>query len=479
MYNFSMSSKRFWGGLSLALAVAGCGTIFEAREAQKALESKGLATAFPAGEKFDLTDSSLQELVEFAMTNRPSVVAAAMEVMDARLALREIVADAPLVSRFPWNAPHLALSGGYSAQQVPSGDNGLHWRTEGSASAALSLDVLLYDFGRNEARSAAQVERVIESEYALIQKGYEVFDEVASAYFNLLENDGLLEVSLTNETEYVLHLQQAEAMLAAGEKQRVDVIDARAKLLQARERTIAASNDVMTAGAELMRVLGIDASRGTRDTVFPSSGGAFSTLVRGFPKTVYGVDEAFGLARTNAPTMAIERARFRAASRNVDLAVADLMPSVSAQVGLSWADPVWAWHWGVSAVQSVFEGFRKVTAVDRAVVRMQVAATAVDESEQQLSLELARQIAVRDNAGKAWETTKASVAAARERLELTKARYQAGEDSRVAFAEAVAGYASELGARISAFYATQRAEAKLFATIGRMPDYKEEIIHEK
>ena len=229
----------------------------------------------------------------------------------------------------------------------------------------------------------------------------------------------------------------------------------------------------------MMKALGVDVTRGTRDEVFPATGNALGRVMCGFARTDYGVGAAFDLARTNAPAMAIARARLRAASRDVDRAVADLMPSVSAQVGISWTDPLWTWHWGVSAVQSVFQGFRKVTAVDRAVVQMHAAATSVDEAEQQLSLVLAQQIAVRDNAGKAWETTKASVAAAREKLEMTKARYLEGEDSRVEFADAVADYATELGTRISAFYSTQRAEAKLFATIGKLPDYKEESIHEK
>ena len=464
--------------LSLLLAVVGCREVYDARVAQRALEGKGLGGAVEADEVC-LRDYSLRELVDFAMTNRPSVVAAALAVADARLALREIVADAPLLSRFPWNAPHLSASAGYSAQQVSQNDNALHWRTEGTASAALSLDILLYDFGRNEARASAQVERVIESELALVREGYAVFDEVAASYFTLLENDGLLEVAQTNEMEYVVHLRQAEEMLAAGEVPQVDVIDARAKLFKAKEQTIAASNRVMTAGAELMRALGIDISRGSRDTVFPSAGNSLSTLVRGFAKTAYGVEEAFADARTNAPAVAIGRTRLRAASRSVDLAVADLMPSVSASVGLGWTDPVWAWHWGVNAMQSVFQGFRKVTAVERAVVQMHAAATSVDEAEQQLSLVLAQQIAVRDNAGRAWETSKASVAAAREKLEMTKERYLAGEDSRVEFTDAVADYATELGTRISAFYSTQRAEAKLFATIGRLPEYKEESIHEK
>ena len=473
-----MFTSRFFVAFSAVLALAGCGTIFRAQEAQRVLEPKGFGCEEKSG-KVCLRDYSLKELVGFAMTNRPSVVAAALNVADARLALQEIAANAPLVSGTPWTSPWLSANGGYSASQVPGGDNGLRWRTEGAASAGISLDILLYDFGRNEAQAQAQIERVIESEYALVREGYAVFDEVSSAYFSMLEKDGLLEVAITNEAEYAIHLQQAEAMLSAGEVQKLDVVNARARLYQAKQDVIAASNEVVTSGAELMRVLGIDASRGSRNEVYPSSGAALSTMMRGFAKTCYTVDTAFQLARTNAPAMAIARARLRAASRSVDAAVADLMPSVSAQVGISWVDPVWAWHWGVSAVQSIFQGFRKVTAVDRAVVQMHVAATAVDEAEQQLTRELEGEIAVRDNAGKAWETAKATVAAAREELALAKARYLEGDASRVDFTEAMSHYATAMGSRITAFYATQKAEAKLFATMGNLPDYKEEEIHEK
>ena len=176
--------------------------------------------------------------------------------------------------------------------------------------------------------------------------------------------------------------------------------------------------------------------------------------------------------------MAIARARLRSASRQVDYAIADLMPSVSAEIGISWADPLWAWHWGVSAVQSLFVGFRKTTAVDRAVVAMQSAAAAVDESEHQLSLDLETAIAVRDNAMKKLDTARMSVIEAREDLNMVKQQYKEGDVSRVDFTESVTSYARALGNRISAFYTGQRAEAALFAIIGRLPEYREEALKE-
>ena len=470
-----MKSGRIFGFLLGLLIISGCGTIFNAYEAQQSVKGKEDGVCKERA-KLDLADYSLKELVQFAMTNRPAMVSAALAVADARFALREIAADAPLVSYSPWTSPHLALSGGYSESSTP--DTPIKWKTAGNASAGLSLDILIYDFGRNSARASAQVERLLAAEHDFIRTGYEVFNEVSSAYFNLMESDALLAVAITNQVEFALHLQEAEDRLAAGEAMKLDVTRARSNLYQAREEVILASNTVVTAGAELMKALGVDASRGTREEVYPAFGNALGAVMRGFSRTTYGVDSAFELARTNAPSMAIARAQLRAASRQVDYAIADLMPSVSAQVGISWADPLWVWHWGVDAAQSVFVGFRKTTAVDRAVVAMQGAAAAVDEAEQRLSLDLETAIAVRDNAAKKLETARMSVAEAREDLGLVKQQYQEGEASRVDFTEAVTSYARALGNRISAFYTGQRAEAALFAIVGRVPEYDEKEVRE-
>lgn len=471
-----MKSGRIVGCLLGLLVVSGCMTIFNAQEAQRSVEDKANGVREEVA-KLDLSDRSLKELVQFAMTNRPAMVSAALAVVDARLALREIAADAPLVSYSPWTSPHLALSSGYSESSTP--DNKIKWRTVGAASAGLSLDILIYDFGRNASRASAQVERVIAAEHDFIQTGYQVFNEVSAAYFDLMECDALLAVAITNQTEFAIHLKEAEDRLAAGEAMKLDVTRAKSNLYQAREEVIVASNSVVTAGAELMKALGVDVSRGTRDEVYPASGAALASVMRGFARTEYGVEPAFNLARTNAPAMAIARAQLRAASRQVDYAIADLMPSVSAQVGVNWADPLWVWHWGIDAVQSLFTGYRKTTAVDRAVVALQGAAADVDEAEQQLSLDLETAIAVRDNAQKKLETARMTVMQAREDLGLVKQQYQEGEVSRVDFTEAVSSYTRALGNRVSAFYTGQRAEAALFAIIGRVPEYREEELHEK
>jgi len=40
-------------------------------------------------------------------------------------------------------------------------------------------------------------------------------------------------------------------------------------------------------------------------------------------------------------------------------------------------------------------------------------------------------------------------------------------------------YATALGNRVTAFYLNQLAEARLFALMGTLPEYREEEVHEK
>ena len=107
--------------LSLAAfaALTGCEVVDEARRQQKEAELS-MSERFlsesdgKTGRSVKLPSTSLKFLVDYAMTNRPAMVSAALAVKDARLRLKSIAADAPLASRTPWNAVNADLSLGYS-----------------------------------------------------------------------------------------------------------------------------------------------------------------------------------------------------------------------------------------------------------------------------------------------------------------------------------------------------------------------------
>ena len=470
--------KLFPEGIAVvALAVvAGCGTIRAARETQERVAPRGTLAeaASRVAPVVDLKGCPMRALVEFALANRPSMQSAVLDVQDARLALKEIASDSPIASATPWNAAGLNGSFGYTESSPSAHFSDLGHTRRGKPSGSLSLDLLIWDFGRNAAQAKAQAERVVAAEQNCVQQGYQVFDDVAGAYFTLLQNEALLEVAYTNRAEYAEHLRQAELKLELGEAKELDVMKSRLDLAKSDQELVAASNDLVTAGANLMAAMGIDASTGSAETVLGVRIGGLDRVLRALPDSATGAEAAFDFACTNAPAMQVARARLRSASADVDYAVANLMPSVSASLSLNWTDPLWYWRWGVDAVQSLFTGFRKTTAVDRARVALESAAAAVAHEEQQLSKDLELAIAERDNAAEALRTAMVYVKQARENLETVKAQYEVGDVSRVDFTDAVSEYTKALGERIRAFYRRQVAEASLFRLLGLPPAYIEE-----
>ena len=467
-----MTSTVIALALILPVILTGCDftPVHMARESQMHWVAKGSGQeAELEVEPIDLRGKTLPELVDYAFTNRPSMTMAMLSVEDARLALKQIDSNAPILSTSPLGALSSSISVGRS-ERSNSGRH-LDGDTHGSGSGALSLNVLVWDFGRHKAQAQSQAENVLAAELECIENGYEIFQEVVDAYFTLLKNKALLEVAFTNEYEFSEHLHQAEKRLEAGEAINLDVLKARLDLVQAKERVVSASNSVDVAGAYLMAALGVDASHGNYIKVLGEISGKLDEMPRVFADTGTSAKEYFDFACTNAPQMQVARTMLRAASAAVDYAIADTMPEINASLSLNWASPFWYWNWGVNVVQDIFTGFRKTTAIERARNTMDVAAYNVDQIGQNLSHNLEVAVAERDNARKALATAESSVISAKDNFDTVRERYLVGESSRVDFTSAVSDYATALGNRIEAFYRGQIAEAKLFALCGSKPEY--------
>jgi outer membrane protein len=127
-------------------------------------------------------------------------------------------------------------------------------------------------------------------------------------------------------------------------------------------------------------------------------------------------------------------------------------------------------------VQSIYEGGRKVTAVDRATIALEEASVAVDEAEQKLSLALVTAVANRDNAEEALVSAQASIRSAKENLETVREQFAIGSSDRIELSDAIASDSRARGDCISAFYDGQRAEAALYEILGVPPMFTEELV---
>ena len=137
---------------------------------------------------------------------------------------------------------------------------------------------------------------------------------------------------------------------------------------------------------------------------------------------------------------------------------------------------MWAYHWGASAVQSLFQGFRKTTAVDRARVSLERAEADVVRIEQELSRDIELAVAERDNAREARVRAEESLRQARENFDVVRSRYDVGDASRIDFVTAITAMAEAMGGAVRAFYSGQRAEAAIFKLTGEYPVFDERTV---
>ena len=463
-----------FASLAAAAFMSGCDTIKRARDAQNtiapaAADSSALADEVPAPvERVASIGTTLPDFVEFAYTNRPDVIRAFLAVSNAYLAVKTVMADGPLV-------PHVSASGGYKRGTQ---NRGVHFsdHMDGDPWGSLDVDILVCDFGRNDAQERSAREQLLAAGQAYREIRLDVFRDVSRAYFTLLMNDALLEAAYTNQYQYARHLEQAEELLRNQEAKKLDVLRARLDLSEARHKMIAASNDVVTAEMDFLKALGLTPARSSRAELLPQSSDCLGTVCQELEVSSLDVASGIREARTGSPVLAAARARVRAASAEVDYRIADLLPELSLGTTVSFTEKVWNWSWGSTVLQSIFTGMRKTTAVDTSVVALGLAQADYEAAEQTASRDIGVALAARDTAREQLAAARVSVVQAKENLDTANGQLLEGDISRIDFSDAVTKYAEALGARVKAFYAGQMAEAEIVRLVGAAPVYMQKTV---
>lgn len=474
--------------VALLLVAFGCSHMKKAREAQMMLSPIGAEVVTDEDESANVSDETnaqtnvttftavpvvlegmhLADYVEFAFSNRSEVLQAELDIERADLAIEQASSG---------YYPQVGVSGGYNRSTMNARPR-RHFDSHmnGDPSGSLNVDLLICDFGRLAAKVRAARQERIAAEAAYLRTRYDVFGEVCDAYFNLLKCDALLEAAYTNEYQYAQHLDEAQTLFEAEEAKKLDVLKAKLDLSNARLATADASNNVVKAVATFVAALGITGDMTTRMDLLAPRTNCLQIASRDLEETTMNGIDAFDRARDSAPELALRRAQFRAANFEVDYAYADLYPEITLSSSLGFVDRVWNFSWGASVVQSIFNGFRKTSALDMAVVAMKRAAAEVLKEEQLVSESITKAVAERDNARDMLHTAQVKVFQAKENLDTCNAQYRAGDISRLDYTDAVQQYVSALSERIGAFYDGQRAEAKLVTCIGIAPAYVEQSV---
>ena len=420
--------------LSAAVLLSGCATVREAREAQREDAERTVRwaeTPFAAREGA----LGMEELAQWARTNAPAVVQARQEVVQAQIALRSIKASyIPVVDG--------SIGYTYASQNIDPHDT--KWDGEGSWGGGLSLNWLLYDFGRTRASTRRAVALLATADQAERAAENGAVYGVRAACFALRRAEELHRVAVETSESYRLHRDQTKDRFDVGAAMNYEVSKAEVDYQNALLSEISASNAVETARASLALALGL--AENPRIALGDCS----------FPDMTNDVEALMAVAATNAPALAALRTSADAAKDYVDWTICDLYPNLSLRLSFDAkgdSSPLlWNYAAAPAVAQTLFSAGAKNRQIETAVAQLRIARSKLAEAEQQLYNQVLVAALSADRARKSLSVAEAALGAAKENFDVVSSRYDVGKASALERTDAQVALSSAEAAVVTARY---------------------------
>ena len=391
--------------------LSGCATVRMARDAQGDDAERTLhwsETPFAAVEG----PIPVEDLAQWARTNVPAVVQARQEVVQAQIALRSVKA-----AYIPVLDGSIAYT--YASANVDPHDTS--WDGDGLWDGKLTLNWLLFDFGRTPASTRRAVAALAAADQNARAAELTALHAVRSAAFDLRRNIELLAVARANTAAYKEHLDQTQARRDVGAVTDYEVSKARVDFDNARLAEIVAANAVESSRAALALSLGL------------AENPPIDVADAAFPAHTNTVDELFAVARTNSPAVAALRAAADAAKAYVDWTICDLYPKLSLTLTFDAAGDSSPLLWNYAAVpaaaQTLFAGRAKTRQIETAVAQLRIARSKLAAAEQSLYNQLLAATLSAQRAKESLAVAQSAADAAQQYFDIVSNRYEVGKAS--------------------------------------------------
>lgn len=210
-----------------------------------------------------------------------------------------------------------ALNAGWSDTQPLPGSST-------SASATLSANLLLYDFGRSQLGIQIARENVLATREMLIGVEQNVLLRAVAAFLKVRSAAETSSLQANNVRLITQELRAARDRFEVGEITQTDVSLAEARLAAARAREAAAVGSLLIAREEYKAATGS----------YPGTLSSPPTP----PVTVSTLDEARALGRSGHPDMRATQRNITIAELNIQMALAAMKPRLSATASATYSD---------------------------------------------------------------------------------------------------------------------------------------------
>lgn len=250
---------------------------------------------------------------------------------------------------------------------------------------------------------------------AALQAEQDAMANAAVAYFNVIRAQGLTDVSATAVKNAQEHMRLGELRLKAGTGTRADVLQLRANLANAQQSYTQAKNSVDIARLQLSNL--VNAPVGDRAL----------DLNPAVPALDVALDQELKSALERRPELKQQVARQQIDETRVSLESRALWPNLQgttrySQRGLN-AGQFLA---GVTVNWAIFDGFKARNRMESARRQAQADQTQVEQTRQNIALEIRQQYQTREEARARISTAREGLSAAQEAYRLGVKRFQVG-----------------------------------------------------
>ena len=405
---------------------------------------------------------TLHDCIQTALKNQPAIRSARENVNAGQGRVTQ--AASPYL-------PQVKASTGYSENHSLGGAFGDS--ISKSYTTSLSVNQVLYDFGRTGNALDAAHSGVRSSEFDEQRVMQETVLNVKQAYYALLAAKKLVLVAQKTVEQAESHYKQAVAFFQSGSKPRFDVTRTEVEVNNAKLGMINATNNVRLRTIGLYNAMGIDPERDIEIEDILSSSIAMPSMEQALAESV-----------KNRPEMLKAEADIQAAQARVKAEESNYFPTLSANGTYNWAhgtqqmgsfngielkgDIQNSWNAGVLLSMPLFEGGLTKGRISEARANLQALEAQGRSFRQSILIELNQAYADIESAAARIAVMELSVKKAQESLELAQGRYEAGVGPYIEVTDAQVASVNAETDHIQALYDYQLAAARLFKAMGRV-----------
>ncbi len=409
---------------------------------------------------------TLDEAVQSARERQPQLRQARASTAAADARTQQ--AFAPLLPQLTANAGYQRTTANRIEQPGSSSVLGLSgggssFQTFNSWSDSILASQLLFDFGAqpNRWRAAkALAESQAQSERAT---ALTVDFNVRFAYFDARANQALVQVARENLDNLQKHLEQTRAMVEAGTRAEIDLIQARADTANARVLLITAENTYQTSKLTLNAAMGVvgPTDYEIADTSMPPIAGEDAPL-----------EPLLDEANRARPEVQSLEDQVRADQLTIRSIEGQYGPALSATLGFrqggTRVDQLgWNAAAGLSLSWNIFQGGLTRAQVSEAQANVMATVAQLDLLRQQIQSDVdGARLALRA-AKESLSSTQEALVNARERLRLAEERYQVGVGSAIELGDAQVALTQAAAQAVQADDRLATARAQLLRAVGR------------